>query len=346
VSGKTMGGSAHERDALLRAAIDFIGTLTGMTPPPIEVAPPEVFALFRAFVDRVQAITALTTAAAVPPVEPVAWRYVPSKVWGDYEVTQDSNLANSAREHGCVVEPLFTAPKAAPVSSDWDMRGHLAASLTCWHRLTGQEAAELVALFQGHPAQTAPAAATHIQQPYTLAEIKAKIASNDYSAELLLQHAMLLLEKPAAVAGPSDAEPLHITHGPLMRHAAALLRSRKPVLPDHESVAAELELAADGHPTPAGDPSPEWLEVAESAMRAAAPTTQAASQPVAQQGEPLVRYCPGCGSVGPVESKWRDCCPDGGEARLIPQALAQRCHDTFQLALDAALSQVKQESAP
>jgi hypothetical protein len=49
--------NAAERDALLQAAIDFIGTLTGMTPPPIEVAPPEVFAPFRAFVDRVQAIT-------------------------------------------------------------------------------------------------------------------------------------------------------------------------------------------------------------------------------------------------------------------------------------------------
>lgn len=83
---------------------------------------------------------------------------------------------------------------------------------------------------------------------------------------------------PAAVAGPSDAEPLHITHGPLMRHAAYLLRSRKPAWPEHESVAAELELAADGHPTPAGKPSPEWLEVAEAAMRAAAPTTQPAPQ--------------------------------------------------------------------
>ena len=43
----------------------------------------------------------------------------------------------------------------------------------------------------------------HIKNPYTLAEIKTKIASNDYNAEMLLQHAMLLLEKPAAVAGPS-----------------------------------------------------------------------------------------------------------------------------------------------
>ena len=53
-------------------------------------------------------------------------------------------------------------------------------------------------------AEPVTAAGAHIQRPYTLAEIKAKIASNDYSAELLLQHAMLLLEKPAAVAGQSD----------------------------------------------------------------------------------------------------------------------------------------------
>ncbi|VUZ28992.1 Uncharacterised protein [uncultured Comamonas sp.] len=39
-------------------------------------------------------------------------------------------------------------------------------------------------------AQAAP-----IQQTYTLAEIKAKIASHDYNAELLLQHALLLLEQ-------------------------------------------------------------------------------------------------------------------------------------------------------
>lgn len=49
---------ASQRDALLQVAIDFIGTLTGMAPPPIEVAPPEVFAPFYAFVERVQAITA------------------------------------------------------------------------------------------------------------------------------------------------------------------------------------------------------------------------------------------------------------------------------------------------
>ena len=40
-----------------------------------------------------------------------------------------------------------------PAPSEWDVRGHLAESLTCWCRLTGQEAAELVALLQGRPEQ-------------------------------------------------------------------------------------------------------------------------------------------------------------------------------------------------
>lgn len=44
------------------------------------------------------------------------------------------------------------------------------------------------------PSANAGEPSGHIKEPYTLAEIKAKIASNDYSAEMLLQHAMLLLD--------------------------------------------------------------------------------------------------------------------------------------------------------
>lgn len=102
---------------------------------------------------------------------------------------------------------------------------------------------------------------------------------------------------PAAVAGPSEAEPLHITHGPLMRHAATLLRMRKPVLPDHESVATELELAAEGHPTPSGEPSPEWLEVLRLATL---PTTQAAPQPAAPQEGDLLH-------ASVINRIWREC---------------------------------------
>jgi hypothetical protein len=48
---------------------------------------------------------------------------------------------------------IAPAGGTAAASSEWDVRGHLAASLTCWHRLTGKEADELVAMFQGRPAQ-------------------------------------------------------------------------------------------------------------------------------------------------------------------------------------------------
>ncbi|WP_241130719.1 hypothetical protein [Achromobacter xylosoxidans] len=51
--------------------------------------------------------------------------------------------------------------------------------------------------------------------------------------------------------------------------------------------------------------------------------------------ERLVRYCPGCGSVGPVGDEYRDCCPDGGEARMIPAPLAEKCRDTFKIAVKA-----------
>lgn len=53
----TASERAVERDELLKVALNFIETLTGMQPPPIEIAPPEVFAPLRDFVDRIQAVT-------------------------------------------------------------------------------------------------------------------------------------------------------------------------------------------------------------------------------------------------------------------------------------------------
>jgi hypothetical protein len=45
--------TAVRKDAVFDASIEFIGTLTGMRPPPIEVAPPEVFKPFRDFAEKV-----------------------------------------------------------------------------------------------------------------------------------------------------------------------------------------------------------------------------------------------------------------------------------------------------
>ena len=58
--------AAANKDAVLQASIDFIRELTGMEPPPIEVAPPETFQPFKTFADKVCAIFATPQAAAQP----------------------------------------------------------------------------------------------------------------------------------------------------------------------------------------------------------------------------------------------------------------------------------------
>ena len=58
--------------------------------------------------------------------------------------------------------------------------------------------------------------------------------------------------------------------------------------------------------------------------------------------EPMTRFCPGCGSVGEVPAKSRDCCPDGSQARVIPAALAQQCH-AYIRALEDAESSLSEE---
>lgn len=64
------------------------------------------------------------------------------------------------------------------------------------------------------------------------------------------------------------------------------------------------------------------------------------------EGEQFTRFCPGCGSVGEVDAKFQDCCPDGSGARLIPASLAQKCHDLFLLALVGASQPELSESQP
>lgn len=59
--------------------------------------------------------------------------------------------------------------------------------------------------------------------------------------------------------------------------------------------------------------------------------------------EPMVRYCPGCGSIGAVGSQYRDCCPDGSDARMVPKKFAQQCHDTFKLAIRALMQNASSE---
>jgi hypothetical protein len=75
------------------------------------------------------------------------------------------------------------------------------------------------------------------------------------------------------------------------------------------------------------------------AMLRAAPTAASVQQADgAATDEPVVRYCPGCGSIGQVEGKYRNCCPDGDEAREIPAALAEKCSLTFKMAVKSVLA--------
>lgn len=64
-----------------------------------------------------------------------------------------------------------------------------------WHAMAAREAGS------ASPAE----GDGHIKHPYTLAELRAKIASHDYSAELLLQHAMLLLDRLSPAEGDAEA---------------------------------------------------------------------------------------------------------------------------------------------
>lgn len=43
--------------------------------------------------------------------EPVAWRYVPSKAWGEFVYTEDPKRAQHARDNGIDVQPVFTTPQ-------------------------------------------------------------------------------------------------------------------------------------------------------------------------------------------------------------------------------------------
>jgi hypothetical protein len=87
----------------------------------------------------------------------------------------------------------------------------------------------------------------------------------------------------------------------------------------------------------------ERVLVVEMPCPAGAPSDQVnlklITAPVAAQAgqvapaEELARFCPACGSVGDVGPAYRDCCPDGNEARLIPKRLAEKCHELFKVAL-------------
>lgn len=71
-AGHTPATQEAQHDALLHATIAFVLELRGVPPPPL-TAPPETFEEYHAFVDRVQAITAVPRAADSPQGPPIVW---------------------------------------------------------------------------------------------------------------------------------------------------------------------------------------------------------------------------------------------------------------------------------
>ena len=57
---------------------------------------------------------------------------------------------------------------------------------------------------------------------------------------------------------------------------------------------------------------------------AAAPFTQPAAS-----AEPLIRFCPSCGHLGDVSPPHLACCPDHGDARMVPTKFARQCQRLF-----------------
>lgn len=55
--------------------------------------------------------------------------------------------------------------------------------------------------------------------------------------------------------------------------------------------------------------------------------------------EPMARFCPQCGLVGEVGDGYRDCCPDGSSARIVPKKFAEQCRDLFRMAVDGIAQQ-------
>jgi hypothetical protein len=193
LAAPVQGPVAAKKDAVFAASIEFIGTLTGMKPPPIEVAPPEVLKPFSDFTEKVCAIFATTSPAQAAPVqEPVEmspeftdtardallwvlWHHQggSSQVgqpirfalgMGAHERLSAKNIAEAkkwANKTGSITADFHTTPPAAPVQFNEELhqererRQQLEAELM---RMQGRELKLQMAL--NTPAQPAP-----VQEP-------------------------------------------------------------------------------------------------------------------------------------------------------------------------------------
>lgn len=87
-----------------------------------------------------------------------------------------------------------------------------------------------------------------------------------------------------------------------------------------------------------GQGEQEWNRENRHAFARAIEREVAAQAGQVAPAEELARFCPACGRVGEVGSSYRDCCPDGNEARRIPRSLAAKCRELFKAALNSCVA--------
>jgi hypothetical protein len=80
----------------------------------------------------------------------------------------------------------------------------------------------------------------------------------NYESSIVDGTILYALDQPSAIPVT-----LNTTCRPLLRNAINLLRLRKPVAPDAERVAVDLEAMLAGIPAPADEPTAQWLGLSE-----------------------------------------------------------------------------------
>ena len=121
--------TATQKDAVFDASIEFIRTLTGMEPPPIEIAPPEVLKPFREFTEKVCAIFSTRPQPAIEQAEkqkPVAYRSRIRNTDGQVITGWVVHLNTAENpDPRYEIEPLYTHPqpkvKQEPVAMQMDV---------------------------------------------------------------------------------------------------------------------------------------------------------------------------------------------------------------------------------
>ncbi|MBD9395576.1 hypothetical protein [Acidovorax sp. ACV01] len=188
----------------------------------------------------------------------------------------------------------------AAASSEWEARGHLAASLTCWHRLTGEEADELVAMFQRRPTPATLQARKCAQCKKVYKHGHGSVGCPRCAPGVEIAEAEF--QKPIAEPAAQQAEPadpldwplpcdVTVGHGTIGKGVALrTLVNRMKVL---------YEMATGNNADEVANRTPKQLDALQHAFLA-----QVAAAP-AQRGDQQCQECGGSGVDGDVDNYGR-----------------------------------------